>query len=104
MMNPIFVRNDLQKLAAIFKHDPEAAYRFALALNFAREALNETDRAVIDELIDAVFPFTHFYAACHHLFWMAVQKKPKPEFDPIKVALAADPNWQGRPVKPKKKI
>ena len=73
-------------------------------MNYAREALAETDRAAIDELIDAVFPYTNFYTACHHLFWMAVQDKLKPEFDLMTIALAADPNWLGRPVKPKKKI
>lgn len=33
MINPFFVRNDLQKLAAVFKNDPLAAYRFAHSLN-----------------------------------------------------------------------
>jgi len=104
MINPIFVRPELQKLASVFRNEPEAAYRFALSLNFARDALAEKDRAVIDELIDAIFPYTHFYAACHHLFWMAVQHKLKPECDPVMLALAADPDWQGRSVKSKKKI
>jgi hypothetical protein len=103
MINPIFVRTDLQKLALVFKNDPEAGYRFAVALNFAREALGENDRAVIDELIDAIFPFTSFYNACHHLYLMAIKGKLKPQFDPVALAVAADPHWFGRRVKPKPK-
>jgi hypothetical protein len=103
MINPVFVKNDLQKLALVFKNDPEAGYRFALALNFAREALGENDRAILDELIDAIFPYTSFYDACHHLYLMAVRGKLKPDFDIMKIALAADPHWPGRRVKPKQK-
>lgn len=103
MINPVFVKNELEKLALVFKNEPEAAYRFALALNFAREALGDSNCAVIDELIDAVFPFTNFYDACHHMFLMAVRKELKPEFDIMKIAIAADPKWQGKRVKPTSK-
>jgi len=99
----MFFRQDAQKLAATFRNAPEAAYRFARALDIARDALDAKERAVLDELIDALFPYTNFYAACHHLYWMAVQGKLRPEHDPLLAALAADPKWIGVRTKPNTK-
>jgi hypothetical protein len=34
---------------------------------------------------------------------MAIKGKLKPQFDPVALAVAADPHWFGRRVKPKPK-
>lgn len=99
-INPASLRNDFQKIAAAFRNTPEAAYRFARALDIARDALTVNERAVLDELIEALFPYTSFYDACHHLYWMAIRGKLKPEHDPLVAALAADPKWSGVRTKP----
>ena len=92
-----------RKLIKSFEDAPEAAYRLALALNFARKALNENEREGLDNLIDALFPYTNFYDACRRLYWMAVAGKLQPQHDPLLAALAADPKSIGRLVKPKQK-
>ena len=92
-------RDRLHQVLSSFEHAPEAAYRLARALNFAREALNEDERQGLDELIDALFPYTNFYDACRRLYWLAVEGKLEPQHDPLLAALAADPKWPGRRVK-----
>jgi hypothetical protein len=55
-------RQNWDNLVRTFKDSPDAAYRFARAMYLAQHGLTREQGAMIDELIEALYPYTDFYS------------------------------------------
>lgn len=80
------------KFIAEFRDYPPTADRIVHALYLARGTMARNEQPIMDHLINAIYPYTFFAEATHHMFWMSLREILKREHDPISIA-AADPFW-----------
>jgi len=83
------------KFLAEFKDYPYTADRIVHALYLARGTMARTEQPIMDHLINALYPYTFFAEACHHMFWMSLREILKKEYDPIGIA-ASDVAYPSR--------
>lgn len=94
-------KTEWEAIARLFEDSPTAAYQFARALQYAQVPLDDEQAALLDDLIDTLFPYTDFYDACRHLYWLAVRGRLHPNHDPLFICKQADPAWPQVRVKPR---
>jgi hypothetical protein len=80
------------KFIAGFKDYPQAADRIVEAIYLARGTLARNEQPIMDDLINAIQPYTFFAEACHHMFWMNLRGILNRDHDPIGIA-ANDVFW-----------
>jgi hypothetical protein len=87
-------RPNWANLVNAFEGAPGEAYDFARALYRAQHGLTKEQGAIIDEMIEALFPHTEVYKACHRLYWLAIQGRLHPKHYPPLICDDADPKWR----------
>jgi DNA-binding XRE family transcriptional regulator len=83
-----------------FSESPSAAFHFARTLTFMRKTLEfkggkEAVIGIINDLIDALFPYTYYYHAGIRFYRLKLDHKLTAEWDPTEALLAIDPTWSG---------
>ena len=81
---------------------PPTVDRIAQAIYTARATLAQNEQPIIDELVNAIYAYTFFADATHHMFWMNLRGILSREHDPVGIA-GTDifwPSWQLRELPP----
>lgn len=66
--------------------DPRTVDRIVDAIYVARGTLGRSEQPFMDDLINALYPYTFFAEACHHMFWMNLRGILNRNFHPIGIA------------------
>lgn len=74
------------------KQHPPTVDRIAHAIYVARATLAQNEQPLIDDLLNAIYPYTFFADATHHMFWMNLRGILNRKHDPICIA-ATDLFW-----------
>lgn len=84
------------------KQHPPTVDRIAQAIYTARVTLHKDEQPILDELLNAIYPYTFFADATHHMFWMNLRGILSTEHDPIGIANSDIfwPGWTLREVPP----
>jgi hypothetical protein len=72
--------------AALKEHPPTVDF-IVQAIYLARESLARNEQPLLDDLINAIHPYTLFAKATHHMFWMWLRGILPKEHCPICITL-----------------
>ena len=71
----------------ILKEHPPTVDRIVQAIYLGRETMSPNEKPLLDDLINAIHPYTLFAKATHHLFWMWLRGILPKEYCPVCIAL-----------------
>jgi hypothetical protein len=75
------------RFKATLKEHPPTVDRIVQAIYLGRETMARSEQPLVDDLINAIHPYTLFAKATHHMFWMWLRGILPKEHCPICIAL-----------------